>query len=400
MEYSCSRISVTDAIYIDGSQGEGGGQMIRSSLALALVSGRCVTIDRIRAGRAKPGLMQQHLTAVNAAVEICGGSVSGAAIGSRSITFGPQPVQPGDYHFRVGTAGSATLVLQTVLPALLLADGPTNLLLEGGTHNPWAPPFDFLEKSFLPLVNRMGPHVSAELERRGFYPAGGGRFRVHIEPADRLCGFDLLERGEIVARRARILLANLPAHIARRELATSGHRTGWESGSCQVEEVQSGGAGNGRLLELESEHVTEIFTGIGRQGVKAEKVAGDAVRKMLEYVEADVPVGKHLADQLLLPLGISAWHGKEQSAQGDAGVSSHTGGSVSLLGCGVQVARGRESRPKGGTPAKASRPGGAFRTLVLSGHATTHIDLLRQFLGVTISIEESGSHGACTVRVG
>src|SRR5262245_33141599 len=117
-------ISVADAIDIDGSQGEGGGQIIRSSLALALVTGRCVTIDRIRAGRAKPGLMHQHLTAVNAAVEICGGSVTGAAIGSRAITFEPQPVRAGEYHFRVGTAGSATLVLQTVLPALLLADGP------------------------------------------------------------------------------------------------------------------------------------------------------------------------------------------------------------------------------------------------------------------------------------
>src|SRR6516225_361743 len=174
---------MADSLGIDGSQGEGGGQVLRSSLALALVTGKPVTVDRIRAGREKPGLMRQHLTAVNAAVEICGGHATGAALGSRSITFEPQPVRPGEYRFDVGSAGSATLVLQTVLPALLIAEGPTTLILEGGTHNAWAPPFDFLEKAFVPLVNRMGPHVEVELDRHGFYPAGGGRFRVHIQPA-------------------------------------------------------------------------------------------------------------------------------------------------------------------------------------------------------------------------
>src|SRR6478752_4247267 len=146
---------MTTNLLINGAQGEGGGQIVRSSLALALVTGKSVTIENIRAGREKPGLMRQHLTAVQAAATVCGGVVKGAEIGSRSLIFEPRPVRAGEYQFSVGTAGSATLVLQTVLPALLIADGPSELVLEGGTHNQWAPPFDFLARVFLPLINRM-----------------------------------------------------------------------------------------------------------------------------------------------------------------------------------------------------------------------------------------------------
>src|SRR5262245_17441877 len=183
-------------LHIDGSHGEGGGQIVRTSLALAIVTGRSVAIDNIRAGRKEPGLKRQHLTAVNAAAEICGGRVTGAAVGSRAVTLEPGPVRPGNYRFNVGSAGSATLVLQTVLPALLIADGPSSLMLEGGTHNPWSPPFDFLQRVYLPLVERMGPRVIARLERPGFYPKGGGRFLVSVQPSAVLRGFDLLERGE------------------------------------------------------------------------------------------------------------------------------------------------------------------------------------------------------------
>ena len=165
---------MSDIIQIDGSQGEGGGQIVRSSLALAMVTGNGVAIEKLRAGREKPGLMRQHLTAVHAAAEICQAQVTGNAIGSSSLTFQPGRVIPGEYKFSVGTAGSATLVLQTVLPPPLIADGPSRVILEGGTHNPWAPPFDFLSRAYLPLVNRMGPSVTATMDRPGFYPAGGG----------------------------------------------------------------------------------------------------------------------------------------------------------------------------------------------------------------------------------
>jgi|SRR5579863_7931915 len=359
---------MNDIIHIDGSQGEGGGQVLRSSLALSLVTGRPLTIGNIRAGRAKPGLMRQHLTAVNAAVEICGGSATGAAIGCKTLSFEPQSVRAGEYKFSVGTAGSATLVLQTVLPALLTAEGPTTLILEGGTHNAWAPPFDFLQKAFIPLINRMGPRVDVELERHGFYPAGGGRIRVQVEPSAALHGFDLYERGELVGHRVRVLLSSLPAHIGEREASTIARKLSWDAACCAVEDVNSPGPGNAILVEVDSEHVVEVFSGFGRQGVKAEHVAADAVKDVRTYLAAGVPVGEYLADQLILPLGISAWQ-KDNEAAATAG-------------------RGR-----------VRQRGGAYRTLPLSRHSTTHIDLLRQILGITIEVARSVGDRNCTVCI-
>jgi len=191
---------------IDGSMGEGGGQVVRSSLALSLVTGTPFRIDKVRAGRKRPGLMRQHLTAVQAAAAVGGARVTGAEIGAQCFTFEPGAVQAGEHRFAVGTAGSATLVLQTVLPALLVAGGPSRLTLEGGTHNPMAPPFDFIAEAFLPLIARMGARCTATLERPGFYPAGGGRFTVEVTPvAEELIPFALLERGEVKRREARAL---------------------------------------------------------------------------------------------------------------------------------------------------------------------------------------------------
>src|SRR5687767_12294782 len=206
-------------LIIDGSVGEGGGQIIRTSLALSLVTGSPFRAVRVRANREKPGLRQQHLTAVNAAAKIGRGHVEGAAVGATEFTFIPGVVSPGDYTFSIGTAGSATLVLQTVLPPLMIAPGPSVLRFEGGTHNVHAPPYDFLERTFLPLVSRMGPQILIELGRYGFYPPGGGRFDVFIEPAANLQRLDLLKRGKIRERRARALVVNLPASMAERELA-------------------------------------------------------------------------------------------------------------------------------------------------------------------------------------
>src|SRR5687768_2733872 len=206
-------------LIIDGSVGEGGGQIIRTSLALSLVTGTPFRAERVRANREKPGLRQQHLTAVNAAAKIGQGQVEGAAVGATQFTFIPGAVTPGDYTFSVGTAGSATLVLQTVLPPLIIASGLSVLRFEGGTHNVHAPPYDFLERSFLPLVSRMGPSILIELGRYGFYPPGGGSFDVFIEPAVKLERLDLLKRGRIRELRARALVVNLPASMADRELA-------------------------------------------------------------------------------------------------------------------------------------------------------------------------------------
>jgi len=331
-------------LHIDGSRGEGGGQVLRTSLALSMITGTPVRIDNIRSRRAKPGLMRQHFTAVQAAARLCNGEVEGAAVGSKEIVFKPSAVTPGDHHFAIGTAGSTTLILQTVLPALIQASGPSRLILEGGTHNPMAPPFEFLDRAFLPLLRRMGASVDVTLERAGFYPAGGGRLSVTVTPAAKLQGFDLLERGEIRNRRGTVLLANLAGHIADREVKALGQLTSWDPTSFEIRRVDSAGPGNAVLLELESDAVTEIFTSIGEVGVSAEAVAERVVKEMRTYLVADVPVGEHLADQLLLPLALAG--------------------------------------------------SGSYRTLPLSLHAKTQIELIPEFLDVRIAVaEEEGGRG-------
>src|SRR5258708_36076109 len=197
-------------IRIDGSFGEGGGQILRTSLGLSLATGKAFRIDKVRAGRERPGLLRQHLTAVLAAAEVGGAEVQGATLGSTELTFSPGPTRAGEYRFSVGTAGSWTLVFQTVLPALRLASETIPIVIEGGTHNNAAPPFDFLARSFLPLLERMGPKVRLQFERYGFYPAGGRRFCAQIQPAKALKGLHIRERGEIVSRQSIGVRANLP----------------------------------------------------------------------------------------------------------------------------------------------------------------------------------------------
>ncbi len=322
---------------IDGSMGEGGGQILRTALALSALKGVPFRIGKIRAARARPGLWRQHLAAVKAAAEICGAAVEGAALGSRTLTFRPGAVRNGDFAFAVGTAGSATLVLQTVLPPLLVAPGPSRLVFDGGTHNPAAPPFDFLAKCFLPLVNRMGPAVRAELQRPGFYPAGGGRFTVDIRPARRLDPLELTERGAIRAVRARALVANLPRSIAEREVNVARRLLSLSPDDAVVEEIRNAhGPGNAVVIEVETQSHTEVFTGFGQRGVRAETVADLAVEQARAYMAADVPVGPYLADQLLLPLTLAG--------------------------------------------------GGRYRTGPLSLHTTTNVDVIRRFDAARIDL--------------
>jgi RNA 3'-terminal phosphate cyclase (ATP) len=334
---------------IDGSSGEGGGQILRTSLALSLVTGKPIRVVNIRAGRDKPGLMRQHLVAVQAAAQIGAARVTGAELGSKALTFDPGAVSPGTYTFSVGTAGSTTLVLATVLPALLLSEGGSSLTLEGGTHNPHAPPFDFLAKALLPLLARLGADVTATLERPGFYPAGGGRFTVRIEPAKEWRPLELLERGEIKNRRVTATVAGLPSAIAERELEAVREILGWDRDVCGKAVVKNAhGPGNVLTAVLESEHVTEVFTGFGEKGVSAERVAEQVAGEVQRYLDAGVPVSEHLADQLLLPLALAR--------------------------------------------------GGSFRTLPLSRHATTQIALLMQILGLEVKTEKV-SDLVCEVHV-
>ncbi|MED9184159.1 RNA 3'-terminal phosphate cyclase [Escherichia coli] len=249
-------------IALDGAQGEGGGQILRSALSLSMITGQPFTITSIRAGRAKPGLLRQHLTAVKAAAEICRATVEGAELGSQRLVFRPGTVRGGEYRFAIGSAGSCTLVLQTVLPALWFADGHSRVEVSGGTDNPSAPP----AASFNTL--------------------------------------QLGERGNIVQMRGEVLLAGVPRHVAEREIATL-------AGSFSLHEQnihnlpRDQGPGNTVSLEVESENITERFFVVGEKRVSAEVVAAQLVKEVKRYLASPAAVGEYLADQLVLPMALA-----------------------------------------------------------------------------------------------
>ena len=293
-------------IVIDGSEGEGGGQIVRNSLALSLVTGKAFRIVNIRGGREKPGLMRQHVTAVEAALAIGGAMGEGVSVGSSELTFTPGQTAPGEYRFAVGTAGSTSLVLQTVLLPLLLADAPSRLVLEGGTHNMMAPPFDFIERAFLPVLRRMGAGVSVRLTRHGFFPRGGGRVEVDITPG-KLSPVECLTRGALVAESAVALFAALPFEIAEREIKTARKLLpDWPEQAFSVRQLpEEQGPGNVLLLEAKFEHVTEVVTGFGKVGVSAESLAKTAAQRIAGFLTSSAFAGPYLADQLLLPFALA-----------------------------------------------------------------------------------------------
>ncbi len=293
-------------ITIDGSRGEGGGQVLRTALTMSLITGCPLRMVNIRAKRKKPGLMRQHLTAVQAATAVGAAKTEGAGVGSQSLLFQPQAIHGGDYRFAIGTAGSCTLVLQTVLPALMAAGVKARLNLSGGTHNPLAPPADFLQRAYLPLLRRMGAEIEMSLSRHGFYPAGGGELELRLEAGSHLQPLYLLERGELRQASAEALIAALPVHIAERELETVRRTMGWDPSQLQLRGLDnSQGPGNALVATIEHEHITEVFTAFGEKGVSAEKVAGKLCHQIKAYLQRAAPVGPHLADQLLLPLTIA-----------------------------------------------------------------------------------------------
>lgn len=327
-------------IEIDGSFGEGGGQIVRTALALSLVTGKPFRVFNIRKGRKNPGLAAQHLTGVEAAAAVGSARVKGAGQGAEEFTFEPGQVSPGDYSFSVGTAGSTTLVLQTILPPLMIASAPSNIVLVGGTHALRAPPVDFIEKTFAPVLSLIGPALSVKLDRYGFFPAGGGKVRISVKPSGRKASLMMMERGAIKSVRARAVVSSLPEHIARREIETVSKKLPELSDrDAFVESVSNArGPGNFVSVEVACEHITEVFTAFGRRGLPAEKVADQVADEARIYLDSGAAVGMHLADQLLLPMALGG--------------------------------------------------GGEFATMNPSGHTKTNMEIIRYFLAVDFSIEE------------
>ncbi|ROO00964.1 RNA 3'-terminal-phosphate cyclase [Pseudomonas moraviensis] len=328
-----------DVIELDGAIG--GGQVLRSALSLSMVTGRAFRIGQIRARRSRPGLLRQHLTAVVAAAEVCGARICGAHLDSQALSFEPGVIRAGDFKFAIGTAGSCTLVLQTLLPALMRAPQASRVTISGGTHNPLAPPTDFLSRSWLPLLRRMGGDVELDLLRHGFVPAGGGEIAVRVQPSS-LMRLDLCERGEAISRQALALTAGLAPTVAQRELSHVAKRLNWPSDALQHVTIDPArGPGNVLLLEYAFEHVTEVFSAFGRVSLRAEKVADAAINQAADWLRSDAAVAEHLADQLLLPMALAG--------------------------------------------------GGSFTTPRMTDHLRSNIEVIQLFLPVRIDCQEEGS---------
>lgn len=336
-------------IELDGAAGEGGGQMLRTSLTLSMITGQPFRMTNIRAGRAKPGLMRQHLVAVLAAAEVSAATVDGAEIGSQTLTFVPHGIRAGDYGFAIGTAGSCTLVLQTLVVALLHADGPSTVRISGGTHNPLAPPAQFMQRAYCQLLQRMGADVRIALLRTGFYPAGGGIVEANIAPCARLEPLTLLERGALIEGYAEAFSAGIPQHVGTRELERVGKRMHWEGSQLRNHTLPAGqGPGNALLITLEHAHLTEVFAAFGEKSVSAQDVADNAVEQARTYLQSQAAVGEHLADQLMLPLALAG--------------------------------------------------GGAFTAASVSQHALTNADVIGRFLPLRFSFEAQAPGAGHLIR--
>lgn len=278
--------------------------MLRTALSLAMATGRPFRMSHIRGKRRKPGLMRQHLTCVKAACEISGGSADGAEIGSTELVFRAGEVRAGSYEFAIGTAGSTGLLLQTLLPALWLADEASTLRLSGGTHNPLAPPFEFLRNVYLPAVGRLGARAELELVESGFAPVGGGVIECRVEPCGSLRPAELLERGELVRSSVRVPIRHLPVAIGGRMLDAAVAAFPCDDASVEVREPGPG-RGVACLVEAVFEHGAELTSDFGQTGVSAEKIGRRAGKRMRDFVGCGAAVGRHLADQLLLPMALA-----------------------------------------------------------------------------------------------
>jgi RNA 3'-terminal phosphate cyclase (ATP) len=333
---------------IDASRGEGSGQIVRTALALSLATRTPFVLERIRAGRMSSGLGPQHVAALEAAAVVGDATVEGAEAGSQRIGFSPRRLVPGTYRFKVGPAGSAVLVTQMLVPALLQAREPSELVVEGGTHYPLSPSYEYYAESYLGVLKRLGADVRTELWKHGFSPEGGGALRTWITPRP-LRPLHLLERGRLLARRGVAKLANLPRGIAEREVGVIERRLRWGKTALAVEEVDADCKGNVVAVILRHGEVTIVDDQLGNTEDRAEVFANALCDRLEVFLATGVPVDERLADQIVLPLALAG--------------------------------------------------GGSFRTLEPSAHLMTQLDVLRQFLpDLKVTVEPDG-RGHTTVNI-
>jgi len=338
-----------ETVFIDGSMGEGGGQILRTSLALACITGRNLHIENIRAARRKPGLAKQHLICVRAASEICGGKCEGAVIGSQVLDFQPGRIHGGNFTFDIGSAGSATLVIQTILPSLFLADEPSTVTVTGGTHNPWAPPFDFLDETFLPAIATSGFNADCKQEKYGFFPAGGGKIALNVRPRKEKPNqsINFCDPPENIQIHARIYTAKLPDHVAQRQKKLLIQSKLNFQNIEHIEVTDSDGPGNCIMIRLVASSSLRdgdggtriiVFTAFGQKGKPSEKVVAEVASLTEDFIQSSAAVDRFSADQLLIYMAISK--------------------------------------------------SGSFTTNNLTTHLTTNIETIKKFLPVDFTIEQ------------
>lgn len=323
---------------IDGALGEGGGQILRSTLALSMCTGTPVRVENIRAGRRKSGLLRQHLACVRASKEICNANVSGDELGSAVVEFRPGKIQSGSYAFAIGSAGSTSLLFQTVLPALLVADKESTVSFSGGTHNDLAPSFDFIKQCFIPAIETINLKVSAEIESYGFMPNGGGKWIATIKPISGMGVLDMCSVGEFGNRQAVVTQSGVSKSVAERELGRVKKKLQWPDEVFRINQVESIGPGNVISLRVSDGTHHEVVDVVGAKNVSAERVAGRAIARIKRYLNSGAAVGEYLCDQLLLPLALGN--------------------------------------------------GGSFTTVKPSLHTQTNIQVIKEFIDCSISVTE------------
>src|SRR5574341_78687 len=310
---------------IDGSFGEGGGQILRTALALSCVTKTPIEIFNIRKGRKKPGLQPQHLASLRACARISNARVEGGVLGSIELKFIPGDLTSGNYEFDVaeekGSAGSVSLVIQSILLPLIYCSGESQVTIKGGTHVPFSPPFDYLAKVWLPFLGKLGVEAEAEIVRYGFYPKGGGKVRMKVKPVEKLQGMNLHERGNLVSLSGISAVANLPEAIAVRQKQEAEKILRKENFEPRIESkhVDSVGTGTYLFLLAEFENSLAGFSSLGERGKPAEKVAQEACQSLLDFLQSDAAVEEHLADQILPFLALA----KEESSFTVSKITSH-----------------------------------------------------------------------------
>lgn len=333
-------------ITIDGSFGEGGGQILRTSLSLAALTGQEVTIEDIRANREKPGLRPQHLTAALAVADICRAEVRGIEVGSRKLVFRPRPIVPGSYEFDISriraSAGSVNLVLQTVLWPLAFSGKPSRVVIKGGTHVPHAPTFNYISETFLPAVADMGLICNYRMIRAGYYPAGGGEVHLEIRPVDDLRPLTMLRPADPCLVELTSAVSNLPVSIAQRQLDTGIERVrslglGF---SGEVTQYPSPGKGTVFFASAVSDGGRAGFQSLGELHKRAEKVAGEACDELEDYLRSRMAIDRHLADQLILPIALARGNSRFTASEITLHLLTNTAIVKRFLSVNFRISRG------------------------------------------------------------